>query len=143
MSLRSRLHKLERTVEASGLLADDVQYQVWRAFYEIALEVLAPFPEVQQEIERRTGVNEPCNLPPNWQRTSSGDDARFSFFQQAFWAALEEFPEARQALDQALNEAFGDEGADDEDWPPGSNSSLASASGGGGSDDLLAGPRES
>jgi hypothetical protein len=29
---------------------------MWRLFYEAALEVLAPFPEARQEVERRIGV---------------------------------------------------------------------------------------
>jgi hypothetical protein len=112
MSLRSRLHKLERTVPARDPLEDDPQYQLWRLFYEAALEVMVPFPEARQEVERRIGVNEPLIFRPDWQRTVTGVDVRFYFCKETLWAALEKFPEARQALDQALVEAFGDKGAD-------------------------------
>jgi hypothetical protein len=37
MTLRGRLQRLERTAAASDPLADDLQYQLWRAFYETTL----------------------------------------------------------------------------------------------------------
>jgi hypothetical protein len=90
-------------------MADDPQYQLWRLFYKAVLDELAPFPEARQEVERRIGVNEPCIFRPDWRRTVTGDDARFYFCKETLWAALEKFPDARQALDQALVEAFADE----------------------------------
>jgi hypothetical protein len=109
MTLRGRLQRLERTIETSGLLADELQYQLRRAFYEIALEVLAPFPEAQQEVERRIAVNESCLFQPDWRWTVTGADARLCLCLETLWAALEKFPEARQALDEFLNEACGNE----------------------------------
>jgi hypothetical protein len=99
-------------------------------FYEAALEVLAPFPEARQEVERRIGVNEPCIFRPDWQRTVTGDDARFYFCKETLWAALENLPEARQALDQALVEAFGGKGSDGGESPVESDPSPGNAGGG-------------
>jgi hypothetical protein len=103
------LQKLERTLPGHDPLTEDPQYQLWRLFYEGALEVLTPFPEARQEVEGRIGVNEPCIFRPDWQRTVTGADLRFYFCKQTLWAALEKFPEARQALDDFLIEAFRDE----------------------------------
>jgi hypothetical protein len=57
----------------------------------------------------RIAINEPCIFRPDWRRTVTGEDARFCFCKQTLWAALEKFPEARQALDDFLVEAFRDE----------------------------------
>jgi hypothetical protein len=117
VTLRSRLQKLERTLPGPDPLADDPAYQLWRLFYEGALEVLEPFPEARKRVERNRSIQEPCLFRPDWQRTASGDDARFSFCKESLWAALETFPEALQALDQALQEAFGEEAAEAGEMP--------------------------
>jgi hypothetical protein len=115
---------------------------LWRAFYEIALEVLVPFPEPQQEVERRIAVNEPCIFRPDWRRTVTGADFRFFLCKQTLWAALEKFPEARQVLDQALIEAFGDEATDGEESPVEKHPSQGSGDGGRAPGDAPAGPRD-
>ena len=106
MTLRSRLRRLERTLRGPDPLADDPAYQLWRLFYEGALEVLAPFPEARKRVDRNRSIQEPYRFRPDWQRTTSGDAARFSFCKGSLWAALAALPEARQALDQVLVAAF-------------------------------------
>ena len=106
MTLRSRLRRLERTLRGPDPLADDPEYQLWPLFYEGALEVLEPFPEARKRVDRNRSIQEPYRFRPDWQRTASGDDERFSFCKESLWAALAALPEARQALDQVLVAAF-------------------------------------
>jgi hypothetical protein len=68
--------------------------------------VLEPFPEARREVVRRVELNEPLIFRPDWQRTVTGADRRFYWCKQTLWAALQQFPEARRAWDQALTEAF-------------------------------------
>jgi len=110
MTLRRRLEKLEQTLPGPDLLADHPEYRYWRLFYEGALEVLTPFPEARKKVEQNMSIQEPCRFRPDWQPAASGADLRFYFCNESLWAALQGFPEARQALDQVLVAAFADEG---------------------------------
>jgi hypothetical protein len=98
MTLRRRLQKLEQTLPGRSPLADDPEYQYWRAFYEIVLELLAAFPEARQKVEKNMSIQDPCIFRPDWGRAASGADMRFYFCKESVWAALEKFPEARQLL---------------------------------------------
>jgi hypothetical protein len=109
MTLRGRLQKVERTLDASGLLAGKLQYQLRRAFYEMALEVLEPFREAHREVERRIAASEQSMFGPDRRRTVAVGHAQFCYCTETLWTALAEYPEARQALDEFLNEACGNE----------------------------------
>ena len=109
MTLRTRLQRLEKTQPGAGALANDPEYQLWRLFYDVALEVLTPFPEARAKVERSMSIQEPCIFRPDWEPTAAGNDLRFYFCKESLWAALQSFPEARAALDNALLEVLGDE----------------------------------
>src|SRR5438552_1845730 len=109
MTLRRRLQKLEQTLPGPDPLADDPEYQFWRLFYEGALGVLTLFPEARKKVEQNMGIQEPCIFRPDWQPAASGADLRFYFCKESLWAALEKFPQARQALDDFLVAAFSEE----------------------------------
>jgi hypothetical protein len=100
MNLRRRLHRLTQASPPAALLKDDREYQNWRCFYEVALEVLAPFPEARQLVETRVGVNEPHTFKPGWQPSVNGIDYRFWLCKETLWGALMDFPDAREALEK-------------------------------------------
>lgn len=106
MSLRRRLQKLERMGPGPDLLADDPEYQCWRTFYESVLDILTPFPEARRQVEENMSIQEPCIFRADWEPAPSGADLRFYFCKQSMWAALQDFPKARQALDDFLVATF-------------------------------------
>ena len=109
MTLRRRVQRLEQARPGAGALANDPEYQLWRMFYAVALEVLTPFPEARAKVERSMSIQEPCIFRPDWEPTAAGNDLRFYFCKESLWAALQSFPEALAALDNTLLEVLGDE----------------------------------
>jgi hypothetical protein len=102
MSFRGRFRKLERSAPAPDARRADPQFRHWRLYYEAALEVLEPYPEARQEVVRRVELNEPLIFRPDWQRTVTGADSRFYWCKETRWAALGQFPAARQAWNEVV-----------------------------------------
>jgi hypothetical protein len=99
MSLARRLEAVEQQVAAASVPDPDAQAKVaWKWFWEFAQRVLEPSPEALADARRAVAGNQ-CV----WQPTGAKPRIKCWVLQETVWAALGRHPEAKRALNAALD----------------------------------------
>jgi hypothetical protein len=102
MSIKRRLDRLEQRAPAP--LASDPWWERWLWFRGLAFAVLEEgnFGEAQALVRQRVEGNERQVFPGKGPIVRNGWDVRLWVMTETVWTALGEFPEARNALEAAL-----------------------------------------
>jgi hypothetical protein len=102
MSIKRRLDRLEQRAPASP--ASDPWWELWLCFRSLAFAVLeeGDFGEAQTLVRQRVEANERWVFPGKGPQVCNGWDTRLWVMTETVWTALGDFPEARNALEAAL-----------------------------------------